>query len=354
MGFELGVVEGYFGRPWTWEERTRVLEGLDGAYRFYLYAPKGDPFLRRRWTETHPEAAADAVRTFAAACRGKGVAFGVGLSPFELHFDFNPDMRARLADKLTAIEAFGGTRLAVFFDDMRGDLTDLARRQAQIVDFIAARTRAERLVVCPSYYSDDPVLDRVFGVRPPGYLRELGAALDPAIDLMWTGEEVCSREFSTGRLERLAEEIGRAPVLWDNYPVNDGPRMSKRLHLRAFTGRPARNAAHLRGHAANPALQPTLSLIPLATLAAAYREGDAYAYGAAFRAAAREVCGEALAGHLEADLLALEDAGLGGLSPERLDALTNRYAAIDHPAAREVAAFLAGAYTAREEEVFTQ
>ena len=80
---------------------------------------------------------------------------------------------------------------------------------------------------------------RVFGRRPDHYLEELGTRLDPSIDVFWTGEEVCARALGVGHLARVAGQLGRKPVLWDNYPVNDGKRMSQFLHLRAFTGRPA-------------------------------------------------------------------------------------------------------------------
>ena len=95
---------------------------------------------------------------------------------------------------------------------------------------------------------------------------------------MWTGEEVCAREFSPGHLARVAGQLRRKPFLWDNYPVNDGARMSQHLHLRAFTGRPASIAPHIAGHGINPASQPVLSRIPALTLAESYRAGDFYEY----------------------------------------------------------------------------
>jgi hyaluronoglucosaminidase len=352
---ELGTIEGFFGRPYSWAERTDLMRLLaPHGYGFYLYAPKADPYLRRRWREPHPDAEMAALSAFAADCRAAGVRFGVGLSPFELHFDFTAEARADLAAKLAALDAAGCEWLAILFDDMKGDLSDLARRQAEIVGFAAERTRADRLIVCPSYYTDDPILDRIFGPRPPGYLRDLGAALDPAIEIMWTGEEVCALEYSPGHLARIGEEIGRKPFLWDNYPVNDGPRMSRHLHLRAFTGRPAAIGAQLAGHAVNPASQPTLSAIPMLTLAASYAQGEAYAYGQAFQDAARQVCGEALAAQLTADLLTLQDGRLDDISDERRARLRARYAAFDHPAAREVAAWLDGAYVTTGEELQTQ
>ena len=62
---------------------------------------------------------------------------------------------------------------------MRGDVPDLAERQAAIVHFAAERGIAGRILCCPSYYSDDPILDVAFGARPPFYLEQLGRLLDP-------------------------------------------------------------------------------------------------------------------------------------------------------------------------------
>ncbi len=167
--------------------------------------------------------------------------------------------------------------------------------------------------------------------------------------MFWTGEEVCAREVSPGHLARVTAQLGRKPFLWDNYPVNDGARMSRFLHLRAFTGRPASIAAHLAAHAVNPALQPTLSCIPAVTLAESYRLGEAYEYGAAFGHAATALLGAELAETIAGDILFLNDVGLERLAPATVERLTQRYAAIDHEAAREIVAFLGGAYRFQEE-----
>ena len=237
---------------------------------------------------------------------------------------------------------------------MRGDLSDLAKRQAEIVDFAAERTRATRLIVCPSYYTDDPVLDRVFGQRPANYLEDLGSGLDAGIEIMWTGEEVCAREFSPGHLARVAEQMRRKPFLWDNYPVNDGPRMSRHLHLRAFTGRPAAIGPHIAGHAVNTASQAVLSRIPALTLAESYAAGADYQYNAAFRRAAEAVLGAELADAVARNLLLLEDAGLDGMDADRKARLRERFAAFDHPAAREIVEWLDGAWDAGAAELQTQ
>jgi hypothetical protein len=349
MTVELGIIEGYYGAPWSWEERGAQVDFLaPHGYGFFTYAPKADPFLRRRWQEEHPSDEAAAMARFSAHCRSAGVRFGVGLSPFEIYRDFGAEARAALARKLAALDAIGVDDLGILFDDMRGDLPGLARSQADILHFVADNSRATRIIACPTYYTDDPILDRVFGERPAAYLEDLGRMLDPAIGVYWTGEEVCSREFSPGHLARVVGQLGRKPTLWDNYPVNDGPRMSPFLHLRAFTGRPASIGGQIAGHAVNPALQPTLTRIPALTLAASYRLGEAYDYGRAFDEAAAMVLGPELARHVRGHLILLQDTGLDRMG-DAAGRLRARYAPIDHPAAREIVAFLDGAYACTPE-----
>jgi len=354
MDVELGTIEGFYGRPWTWEERAATVSFLAAhGYRFYLYAPKADLYLRRRWKEPHPEHEAQHLARLAARCRELDVRFGIGISPFEIYTGFDDTARAALERKLAFADELGVRDLAILFDDMRGDQADLADRQAEIIGWAAERTGAERIIVCPSYYTDDPVLDRVFGQRPAGYLERLGELVDPAIHMFWTGEEVVTREWSVPHLERVAEQMRRKPFVWDNYPVNDGQRMSQYLHLRGFTGRPPAMAEHIAAHGVNPALQAVLTRIPMLTLAERYRQGDAYDYFDATLHAAGEVMGEELGRTLWEDVLFLQDVGLDRLG-EKEKVLRERYAGVDHPGAREIMAWLDGAYRITDEIVQTQ
>ena len=351
---ELGLIEGFFGRPWSWEERTATMRFLaPHGYRFHLYAPKADRYLRRQWQDEHPAEEREALARFGEACRAAGVRFGVGLSPYEIYLGFDDAARDALARKLAFLDDIGVEDLAILFDDMRGDDPALASRQLEVVAWAGARTRASRLFVCPSYYSDDPVLDRVFGERPEGYLAELGAGLDADVEVFWTGPEVVSRELSPGHLRRVADELGRKPFLWDNYPVNDGHRLSQYLHLRGFTGRPAAIAERIAGHGLNPALQPTLTRVPLLTLPDRYRQGDDYDYAASFRHAAHAVLGPELGERVREDLLVLQDVGLDRLG-EKEAALRERYGDVRHPGAREIIAWLDGEYRITDDVVQTQ
>lgn len=351
---ELGLIEGRFGRIWDEAERSHVVETLAGAgYAFYHYGPKADRSLRREWRQSHDADQTEALMRLSAECRAAGMRFGMAITPVGSTHPFDDAARADLKRRVAELDAIGIDDLAVLFDDLRGDMPELAARQAEVVNFCADLTHAAQVYTCPTYYSDDPVLDLVFADRPADYLGDLGRGLDPAVQVYWTGEEVCSREIGSAHLERVAGELGRRVCLWDNYPVNDGARMSRFLHLRAFTGRPARIADHVSGHAINPAVQAHLGCIPALTLPMAYQQGDDYAYGAAFTAAARQVLGEEFAAMLQQDIAALQDVGHERLG-SRADRLRARYTPIDHPAAREIVRWLDGNDLMTDAEVQTQ
>ncbi len=352
---QLGIIEGYFGRSWSWADRANVASRLAPAgYQFFHYAPKIDTKLRREWQILYNEAEENALRQFSAHCKSIGMRFGVGLTPYGAHIDFNDDARAAMKAKLAQLDAIGLQGLAILFDDMRGDFPDLAARQAEIVAFIIEHSKAKNFFMCPSYYSNDPVLDRVFGNRPANYLEDLGKLLDKDIAIYWTGEEVCSAEYSCGHLRDIGQKIGRKIALWDNYPVNDGSRMSQYLHLRSFTGRPSNLGEYVSHHAINPASQPTLSCIPALTLPISYAQGADYRYGEAFTEAAEAICGKELAAMLQSNLLTLQQTGLDRMEPDTIDKLRAKYGVVDHPAAQEIVDWLGGGYAITGEMLQTQ
>jgi hypothetical protein len=264
MPVNAGVIEGFFGKSWDWQARIDGVEFLrDAGYRFYIYAPKSDPFLRRRWSDLMPPAVLEPLALLSAACRTAGLTFGAGLTPFEIYRDYNPRARESLRAKVRQLNDLGVELLCILFDDMRGEVLDLAALQADVIADICANSTASRFVVCPTYYSDDPVLARHFGTAPTGYLRELGRALDPAIDFFWTGEQVISDGYRAAHLTRVAEEIGRKPFIWDNASANDSRTRCGRLFLDPTAGAWELPVDLVAGLAINPMNQPHLSRIAL-------------------------------------------------------------------------------------------
>lgn len=331
-----GVVEGFYGREWSWASRQSYAAFLSASgLNAYLYCPKGDPFLRKRWREPWPAQTNRSLVELAAAFRGLGLSWGVGLSPYALYADYDAGARQALRQRVSQLDDLGGNILAVLFDDMPGDCADLAARQVEIVGDIRAWSRAEQLLVCPTYYTPDPVLEQHFGPRPGDYWRDLGESLPADIDIFWTGNRVCADSIQPRDLADITAQLKRAPVLWDNYPVNDGARACKYLHLSPLHNRPPALAEAVRGHFCNPMNQAELSKYPLGGLAALY--------GAAV-ASIDDLYPAPLACLLVRDQALFEQRGLDEIEPDQRDALAREYDSVDHPAAREVVGWLRGEY----------
>lgn len=342
--YRLGVVEGFFGKSWSWEARGQYARFLGGnGFTTYLYAPKNDAWFRKQWHQASPQPHLDALTRLASRYSAAGVEFAIGLSPFELYLDFSDAGRDALARKLEEIDAIDPDTLCILFDDMQGDVADLARTQLRIMEFVTRRSKASRFMFCPTYYSDDPVLAAHFGAMPQGYLEEIGGQLDSRIDIFWTGPKVISQEFPEQHLLDVAERLHRKPLLWDNYPVNDSRSLAGFLHLRP----PARRGPALKqlaqGHMANPMNQAFLSQLPLYALSRLY-QGDTDA-AALLEEAISVLCGSRLAPLVAADVALFQDRGLAALSDSEKAALIERYTPHrDHPVAAELCAWLRGDY----------
>jgi hypothetical protein len=340
--FLTGVIEGFYGRGWSQALRldyARYIAAL--GLNSYLYCPKEDPYLRKRWQEDWPDHEWSALQSLARTYALEGLYFGVGLSPFALYQSYGNAERASLRQKIERLNQLELPVLAVLFDDMPGDMPELAVRQVQIMDDINCWSGASRLLMCPTYYSYDPVLEKFFGARPSCYWEELGSGLASDIDVFWTGDRVCSHSVGASDVTAINEMLQRKVVLWDNYPVNDGAVRSRHLYLEPLGQRESLSSNVLSGHFCNPMNQGVLSLPALTGLASLYRnpadplQGDWLA----------GVLGESIWSALQEDRDEFLEVGLDGMSEERRCGLADKYAALRGPAAEEVAGWLRGEYS---------
>ncbi len=347
LSFAPGLVEGFYGRQWRDADRLECLDFIASiGFRYYIHAPKGDACLRRRWSEPWAGDDERRMREIAECCSRAGLLWGFGLSPLGLVEDGSAVALQRWRDKLRYLEDFGASLLCILFDDMPRRFDALAERQAELVAVALETSRATHAIVCPSYYSSDPVLERVFGAMPQRYWEDLGRLLPQQLGIFWTGERVCAEAQPIDALQAIAATLGRAPVLWDNYPVNDGEKGSQFLRIDAFRGRSAQLADGIvAAHFVNPMNQCRLSRIPLHTLAMLYAEKQSYVPDTAFLAAARSSCGVALADRLARDLHLLQHTGLEAMGAARRHELMQRYARFDSPCVHELLDWLAGGYT---------
>jgi hyaluronoglucosaminidase len=291
-----GVIEGFFGKPWNWESRLSGADFLrDSGFQFYIYAPKSESFLRRRWREPIPVETRQHLSALSARCRQSGLAFGIGLTPFEIYRNYDASAQASLRAKVLQINQVGVDILCVLFDDMRGDVEGLAATQARVISDICNWSSAGSFIVCPTYYSHDQRLAREFGAPPKAYLCDLGRAVDPRIDFFWTGEKIISEGYSALHLAEVAADMGRKPFIWDNSIANDSKTRTNFLYLDPAAGAWDLPADQVAGIAINPMNQPYLSRIALRGFQSILTKGPGHSL---LPTICRELCGPIIAEHL--------------------------------------------------------
>jgi len=223
----IGVVEGFYGKPYTVEMRRGMFRALSGCEDpVYLYAPKDDPFHRREWRKPYPALNWGEVEESIALASEAGVAFHFGLSPWK--FDSGEHGAAR--DKLCAAAEAGASGLCILFDDIPQNASgELAIKQ---LGFAERATSGLDLpvMICPTVYCNAFLRGNP---EAAVYLESWRKAVNPAWDVLWTGDEVVSREL--GGLSEACDLLGKPPVIWDNLLADD--YCLRRVYLGAMDGR---------------------------------------------------------------------------------------------------------------------
>ncbi len=292
-----GVIEGFYGPPWSPAERLEMV-AFAARQRFntFMYAPKDDRFLREAWREPHRGTERDELERFLAACASHDIDAMVGVSPgLSMAYSDRAD-RQRLAEKVISIVDLGAARIALLFDDIAPRLQhpadldvfdNLADAHAVVANEIGdvLADRAVGLVVCPTVYS---------GTGEEPYIARLGAQLAAPIDLFHTGRAICSPAITAQEAVVVTRSTLRAPLYWDNYPVND-LSMAADLHIGPYRGRDPLLARFSAGVMANAMQYAHASKIPLATIGDFLWDPDGYDPEASWRRAIRDAVGTDLA-----------------------------------------------------------
>jgi hyaluronoglucosaminidase len=332
-----GVIEGFFGRPWEWPTRLNGVDFLrDWGYQFYIYAPKGDPFLRRGWREPMPEETLRSLAELAARGAAREISVGVGLTPFEIYLNYDADARTALRDKVRQINATGVDMLCILFDDMRGDVNELASLQARVAADICGWSNARHFILGPTYYSYDSRLIKAFGPPPKDYLRDLGRTVDTGIDIFWTGEKVISDGYSAAHLAGVSELLRRKPFIWDNSISNDSRIRTNHLYLDPTAG--AWQLPDLvAGLAINPMNQAHLTRFALVRFRRLLAKRETSGY--------RDLCGSEFASQLLMDAALFRETGLDQMDASTRRELLARYESVaQNPYAQEIVSWLRGDY----------
>ena len=131
-----GIIEGFYGPPWTWEQRLDVMAWChERGMTHYVYAPKDDPLHRERWRDRYD---AEALAGFARLVAADTLRVGFALSP-GLSIDYESEAdRAALLAKVDQVIDLGIDLIVLALDDIppAPGLGDRPRR----ADGLARRT----------------------------------------------------------------------------------------------------------------------------------------------------------------------------------------------------------------------
>ncbi|MFD6432429.1 beta-N-acetylglucosaminidase domain-containing protein [Streptomyces venezuelae] len=272
-----GLTEGFYGTPWTREQRLAQLDFMGRTKQNrYLYAPGDDPYRQARWREPYPADQRADFRALAKRAEANHVTLAWAVSPGQaMCLSSDRDVRD-LTRKIDAMWALGVRAFQLQFQNVSysewhceqdaerfgSGPEAAAKAQARVADAVAAHLSArhpgaEPLSLMPTEYFQDGTTE---------YRAALSRALDRRVEVAWTGVGVVPRTITGRELAGAREAFGPHPlVTMDNYPVNDFAQ--DRIFLGPYTGREpavATGSAALLGNAME---QPSASRIPLFTAA---------------------------------------------------------------------------------------
>lgn len=338
---KIGIVEGFFGPAWNHQGRLDFANFLKRhGGDFYIYAPKRDAHLRKEWRENWSQEYLDEISELRDAYQNKKIEFGLALSPFGLGSKISQNDWEHLKNKFQILSELKIDYLGLFFDDMPST-DDLLKNQSEVVT-LALNYFPQGLIFCPSYYTFDPILDKVFGQRPEGYIEGLKTFIPPKVEVCWTGPKVISEEISAAHLAEVEGLIGRKPFIWENLYANDGPRNCKFLKLRFFSGRDQSLLQNTSAIGFNLMNQPYLSQVLFLSSLEVMRNN--LLPEEAFKKSCLTILSTPMAQFLIKHRTDFLNEGLDKLSSSQKEQLINELKLFSDPAANEISSWLKGEY----------
>ncbi|MBT2482556.1 beta-N-acetylglucosaminidase domain-containing protein [Streptomyces sp. ISL-94] len=327
-----GILEGFYGQPWTREQRLAQLDFMGRTKQNrLLLAPGDDPYRTTRWREEYPGEQQEEFRALAERAAANRVVLGWAVTPGQSMCLSSAADRAALARKLDAMWELGFRAFQVQFQDIsytewgcRADRERFgkgpaaaARAHAEVAGELAAHLAARH----PGAAALSLLPTEFYQEGATAYRTALAGALDGRVEVAWTGVGVVPRTITGKELAGARSALGHSLVTMDNYPVNDWD--PGRIFLGPYAGREPAVAGGSAALLANAMPQGTLSRIPLFTAADFAWNPGGYRAGESWAAAVRELAGRdprtreavaALAGNTAASgLKQQESAYLGPL-----------------------------------------
>ena len=300
-----GVVEGFYGVPWSREARLSQLDFYGrNKMNIYIYGPKDDPYHSSpNWRKPYPAQEAEQLKELVECARQNEVLFYWAIHPGK-DIRWNTEDRDLLMEKFESMYRLGIRAFAVFFDDISGEGTS-AEKQVELLNdiyhnFVKVKGDVAPLLMCPTEYN------RLWTKLEGGYLATLGGKLHPDIGILWTGDKVVAC-IDKPTMQFVNPLLKRKAFIWWNFPVSDYVR--DRLLLGAVYGNGTDIDDDISAFISNPMEHAEASKIALFSIADYAWNMDAYKSDASWRRAVRYL----MPGHAAAlQVFASHNSDLGG------------------------------------------
>jgi hyaluronoglucosaminidase len=265
-----GVVEGFYGKPWTHTQKLRGIEFFaDCNMNTYFLAPKDDPLQRFNWRSPFSPDYLSKTKELIDHGKVHGIDFVLCVSPgLSVEYSNDADVDS-VVNRFKQLTDLGSTHFGMLWDDIAWEMqhdSDNARYSStagahadftnRVWEKLLAYNEKAQLTVCPMHYAGR-------GNEP--YLIDLGRELKPRINLMWTGRSICSEYLDIADAVIFERSALRPALYWDNFPVNDGG-MQVNLYIGPVRGREKGLHRYSAGLLSNPMLQFEASQIPISTI----------------------------------------------------------------------------------------
>lgn len=338
---KIGVVEGFFGPAWS-ESSRRSFALFLAKYGgdFYIYAPKQDPYLRKSWREEWPIDYINKLLDLKNHFESYNIKFGVGFSPFALGEKVTDDDKLLLKNKMQIFNNLGIDLLGLFFDDMPTN-ENLASTQLQVLSLVKLEFN-KKIIFCPTYYTFDPILEKVFGKKPDNYLEEIANFAPIDIAIAWTGPKVISPIIEMDHLLEVTSLLKRKPFIWENFFANDGPKNCKFLKIKPYSGRNQDLLLTSEAFAFNLMNQAELSKIVF--LASKYVLIDGLSDTGSLEKAVNELCSQSLSRFIFSHREEFLSIGIDAILENDKFKMITELALMDEPIAEEIINWLEGKY----------
>ena len=271
-----GIIEGYYGPPWTFEERMEIMDFmLKKRLNVYIYGPKSDPWHREKWSDLYPGEWIKSFQALNEKARINHIDTYYTISPGyikegEYAFDYtDEDDFLRLFKKMDQMQEAGFTHFGLLMDDIDFELDDKNKAKFKrpgiahayicnrLFDYLKEKDETIDVVMCPTEYHQ---------IGKTTYRTDLNDHLRDDIAVFFTGDNVCAETIPEDDLIKTKQAFGKPLYIWDNFPVSDFTH-GLREFLAPIKNRSIKMGEHVEAYVINPSVHCHISKVGMWTMA---------------------------------------------------------------------------------------